>query len=197
MNLRMVQALVAASALLCGSLEAQQRSAPRPNLSGVWKFDSSQSTGPVTLAGMLRADSVESITIEHKGPQLKITVTNGEVLSITADNILRKTGASVFPFTVQQKAYWAGKKLVLETSRTSLGDRCEIKESFELSADRGTLTLEKSVQGGRIHYSFASSREDVDKGKPMMSAKTDDSEAKVSKAVFVKASPNATPPAKQ
>ncbi len=124
----------------------------KPDFSGVWNLDKDKSDMSGGPGGGPRMVS-PSMTIERKDPQLIIKRKfefQGEEriqeLKYTTDG-KPNTNEGFRGRTVKSKTYWDGDKLVTEATRETQQGTVETKETYSLSEDGKTLTIEMSRGG--------------------------------------------------
>ena len=124
----------------------------KPDFSGTWNLDKSQSEMGGGPGGGPRMMS-PSMTIEHKDPQLIIKrkfdfqgEERTQEMKYTTDG-KPNTNPGFRGNTVKSKTHWDGDKLVTEATRETPQGTMETKETYSLSSDGKTLTVEMTRAG--------------------------------------------------
>jgi hypothetical protein len=124
----------------------------KPNFSGVWNLDKDKSDMSGGPGGGPRMVS-PSMTIEHKDPQLIIKrkfefqgEERTQEMKYTTDG-KPNTNEGFRGRTVKSKTSWDGDKLVTEATRETPQGTFETKETYSLSDDGKSLTIEMTRAG--------------------------------------------------
>mgnify|MGYP005826976301 CR=1 FL=1 len=124
--------------------------AETPNFSGIWNMDAAQSD-----FGPQEPPQSSEYVIRHVGSKLSFNYSqDGKTtrVDITPDNEERIT-SSTEEFNTWTRAHWSGRMLILESrerrkSGTQAATGAGWTSCWTLSADRNTLTIERTVRSG-------------------------------------------------
>ena len=116
---------------------------PLPNFSGTWNMVAARSGSPMQTPPV----STMTFAIQQQADQISIESTTGDAKSIT----------TIYPIVPAPKppadplgaglarAYWEGKRLVIERGGTISGQTVSARQALTLSADGSEMTVERLV----------------------------------------------------
>jgi hypothetical protein len=118
------------------------------NFTGNWKVNVDKCN-----FGPLFAPKSAEVKIDHKGPALAINdqETNEQGESTTAESNFTTDGKETtgtiiaFPMEVKGTAKWMGDKLAFSANGKFNGTDVHVEEQWELSRDRATLTISRTL----------------------------------------------------
>jgi hypothetical protein len=122
----------------------------KPDFSGTWNLDASQSDmgrggrggrGGGGAASITIKQTATTLTIESQGRGGTQTLTYKLDGSESTNEMPGRGGAT----TATSKAHWDGAKLIVETTRDMRGMSIKSTETRSLSADGKTMTVENAV----------------------------------------------------
>ena len=129
--------------LLAASLLTFAQLTPMPDFSGRWRMVPERSGSPTQSQPV----SEMTFVIEQAGDQIRLETRTNNDAPVTATYVLGQ--APKLPADAlgagQQRAYWDGKRLIVERGGAISGQTVSSTQALTLSPDRSELTVERTV----------------------------------------------------
>ena len=131
------------SSLLAASLLTLTQPTPMPDFSGHWRMVPERSGSPT------QSQPVSDMTfiIEHAGDQIRLETRINNDAPVTSTYLLGP--APKLPADAlgagQQRAYWDGKRLIVERGGAISGQTVSSTQALTLSPDRSEMIVERTV----------------------------------------------------
>ena len=129
--------------LLAASLLAFAQPAPMPDFSGHWRMVPERSGSPTQSQPV----SEMTFVIEHVADQIRLDMRTNNDAPVTATYVLG--AAPRLPADAlgagQQRAYWDGKRLIVERGGSISGQTVSSTQALTLNPDRSELIVERTV----------------------------------------------------
>ena len=128
--------------VVCFAVRAQDA---KPNFSGTWELQVDKSD-----FGPLPAPQAQTTIVDHKEPNLKVTITaktqQGErtsVRNLTTDG--QENTNTVGATTIRSKTRWVEKELVTEATFEAQAGKIQTKDRWQLSDEGKTFTIDRTL----------------------------------------------------